>query len=174
MLYKMLTQAGDFMGAKGDVEDMENDLSGSVIYASIRSSMVMRTQPSMTATRRWCWSSRRPGRGGLSGRVYYVKSVTDSQSLLTNNSLVDSAGRLAQAARVAQDAPPFHFQLIESMPPAMTNQPRSTIIGDNPIGNGLDAVRASFNTVCTDALGQLDQEGMTVQLCQVRAPLIDV
>ncbi|KAK4135944.1 hypothetical protein BT67DRAFT_461555 [Trichocladium antarcticum] len=46
------------------------------------------------------------------------------------------------------------------MPPAMTNQPRSTIIEDNPIGNGLDAVRASFNTVCTDALGQLDQEAL--------------
>ncbi len=74
---------------------------------------------------------------------------------------------------MAQDAPPFLFDLIKSMPSTMADQPRSTIIEDNPIGNGLDTFRALFNTVCTDrtisrfpdALGQLDQEGMTVQLC---------
>ncbi|KAL2175530.1 uncharacterized protein P884DRAFT_286564 [Thermothelomyces heterothallicus CBS 202.75] len=54
------------------------------------------------------------------------------------------------------------------MPFAMADQPQSKIIEDNPIGNGLDAFRASFNTVCSgsdrtilripDALGQLDQE----------------
>ncbi|KAH8743581.1 hypothetical protein F5883DRAFT_40734 [Diaporthe sp. PMI_573] len=46
----------------------------------------------------------------------------------------------------------------------MADQPRSKIIEDNPIGNGLDAFRASFNTACADreipctldALGQLD------------------
>ncbi|KAB5581162.1 hypothetical protein GE09DRAFT_1085347, partial [Coniochaeta sp. 2T2.1] len=48
----------------------------------------------------------------------------------------------------------------------MADQPRLGIIKDNPIGNGLDAFRASFNTVCADkgipytldALGQLDLE----------------
>ena len=67
----------------------------------------------------------------------------------------------------------FSFPLrIESTPFAMADQLRSKIIEDNPIGNGLDAFHASFNTVCTDrtisrvpdALGQLDQEGMTAQL----------
>ncbi|KAK4031149.1 hypothetical protein C8A01DRAFT_51646 [Parachaetomium inaequale] len=50
----------------------------------------------------------------------------------------------------------------------MADQPRSKIIEDNPIGNGLDTFRASFNTVCADrdipctldALGQLDQEAL--------------
>ncbi|KAJ4307335.1 hypothetical protein N0V88_000718 [Collariella sp. IMI 366227] len=32
----------------------------------------------------------------------------------------------------------------------MADQPRSEIIKDNPIGNGLDAFRTSFNTVCAD------------------------
>lgn len=49
----------------------------------------------------------------------------------------------------------------------MAEQPRSEIIKDNPIGNGLNAFRASFNTLCTnreipctfDVLGQLDLEG---------------
>ena len=58
------------------------------------------------------------------------------------------------------------------MPSAMADQPRLEIIKDNPIGNDLDAFRASFNKVYTDrtvsripdALGQLDQEGMAVQL----------
>ena len=58
------------------------------------------------------------------------------------------------------------------MPSAMADQPRLKIIKDNPIGNGLDAFRASFNTVFADrtisdipdALGRLEQEGMTVQL----------
>lgn len=73
-----------------------------------------------------------------------------------------------------QNAPlPLSFPLhIEDIPSAMADQSRLKIIKDNPIGNGLDAFRASFNTVCADralsripdALGQLDQEGMTVQL----------
>ncbi|KAK4095936.1 hypothetical protein N658DRAFT_519472 [Parathielavia hyrcaniae] len=54
------------------------------------------------------------------------------------------------------------------MPSAMADQPRSTIIEDNPIGNGLDTFRASFSTVSIDrstsrvpdALGQLDQEAL--------------
>lgn len=53
----------------------------------------------------------------------------------------------------------------------MADQSRSKIIEDNPIGKGLDAFRASFDAVCEDreipctpdALGQLDQEGMTIQ-----------
>ncbi|EJT69172.1 hypothetical protein GGTG_13281 [Gaeumannomyces tritici R3-111a-1] len=48
----------------------------------------------------------------------------------------------------------------------MADQPRSKIIEDNPIGNGLDSFCASFDTVCADrgipctldALGQLDLE----------------
>ncbi|KAH8744073.1 hypothetical protein F5883DRAFT_30549 [Diaporthe sp. PMI_573] len=48
----------------------------------------------------------------------------------------------------------------------MADQPRSKIIEQNPIGNGLDTFRASFNTLCAgretprtlDALGQLDRE----------------
>ncbi|KAL2255999.1 hypothetical protein VTK26DRAFT_2372 [Humicola hyalothermophila] len=52
------------------------------------------------------------------------------------------------------------------MPSAMADELRLKIIKDNPIGNGLDAFRASFNTVCADrripstpdALGQLDLE----------------
>jgi hypothetical protein len=65
---------------------------------------------------------------------------------------------------------PFLFHLIENIPSAMADQPRSTTIGDNPIGNGLDAFRASFSTVYTDrtishipnALGQFDPEGITM------------
>ncbi|SPQ24624.1 97c9ee06-2340-46e8-9cfe-007cd5817b15 [Thermothielavioides terrestris] len=48
----------------------------------------------------------------------------------------------------------------------MADQSRLKIISDNPIGNGLDALRTSFQTVCADkeipctldALGQLDFE----------------
>ncbi|KAK3933951.1 hypothetical protein QBC46DRAFT_400887, partial [Diplogelasinospora grovesii] len=48
----------------------------------------------------------------------------------------------------------------------MAEQSRSKIVEENPIGNGLDAFRASFNTLCTgsdipctlDALGQLDRD----------------
>ncbi|KAK4103865.1 hypothetical protein N658DRAFT_564856 [Parathielavia hyrcaniae] len=52
------------------------------------------------------------------------------------------------------------------MPSAMADQPRLEIIKDNPIGNGLDAFRASFHTVyrkisrIPDVLGQLDQEAL--------------
>ncbi|RSL57392.1 hypothetical protein CEP54_008310 [Fusarium duplospermum] len=51
----------------------------------------------------------------------------------------------------------------------MTDQPQSKIIKDNPIGNGLDAFRASFKSICdstntntwtTDALDQLSQEDL--------------
>jgi len=49
----------------------------------------------------------------------------------------------------------------------MVDQPRLEIIKDNPIGNGLDSFRASFNTVYADkgipcildTPGQLDPEG---------------
>ena len=48
------------------------------------------------------------------------------------------------------------------------SDPFDEVIKDNPIGKGLDAFRASFNSVCEDrtphALGQLDQESMTIQL----------
>ena len=45
-----------------------------------------------------------------------------------------------------RDAPlPLH---IEGVPPAMADQPRSKVIKDNSIRNGLDAFRASFNPVC--------------------------
>lgn len=54
----------------------------------------------------------------------------------------------------------------------MTDQSWSEIIRDNPIGKGLDAFQDLFNRICTDktispapdAFGQLDQEGMTIQL----------
>jgi len=54
----------------------------------------------------------------------------------------------------------------------MADQPRSEIIKDNPIGNGLNVFRSSFNTLCIDkeipctpdALGQLDPEGRIVYL----------
>lgn len=50
----------------------------------------------------------------------------------------------------------------------MADRPRSKIIEENPIGKGLDALYASFNSVCEnrripctpDALGQLDQEDL--------------
>ncbi|KAH6869569.1 hypothetical protein B0T10DRAFT_418334 [Thelonectria olida] len=50
----------------------------------------------------------------------------------------------------------------------MGGQPQSKIIEDNPIGNGLDAFRASFNSICKgagisctpDALDQLGQEDL--------------
>lgn len=49
----------------------------------------------------------------------------------------------------------------------MADQPRSKLIEKNPIGNGLDAFRASFNSTCErssvscgpDALEQLTLEG---------------
>ncbi|KAK4207648.1 hypothetical protein QBC37DRAFT_476391 [Rhypophila decipiens] len=54
----------------------------------------------------------------------------------------------------------------------MTDQPRSKIIEENPIGRGLDGFHTSFNLLCakrkisgtTDALGQLDREGLTIDL----------
>ncbi|KAM7218492.1 hypothetical protein V8F06_006096 [Rhypophila decipiens] len=57
----------------------------------------------------------------------------------------------------------------------MTDQPRSKIIEENPIGRGLDAFHTSFNLLCAkrkisgtaDALGQLDREdiqGLTIDL----------
>ena len=54
----------------------------------------------------------------------------------------------------------------------MADQPRSEIIKDNPIGNGLEAFRTSFNTLCTDreipctldALSQFDFEGSRVDI----------
>ena len=52
----------------------------------------------------------------------------------------------------------------------MADQPRSEIIKDNSIGNGLDVFRTSFNTLCIDkeilctpdALDQLDVKGKIV------------
>ena len=85
------------MSAKGDVEDTKKDLSDSVAYASIRSSMVMRRQSSMMAIRPWCWcrqscrSSRRLGRSvginghGLGGPARFP--VTDPKNLLTNSAV---------------------------------------------------------------------------------------
>ncbi|KAG6980603.1 hypothetical protein FocnCong_v007859 [Fusarium oxysporum f. sp. conglutinans] len=48
----------------------------------------------------------------------------------------------------------------------MGNQPQSKIIEDNPIGNGIDAFRCSFSSICErahlscipDALDQLEHE----------------
>ncbi|KAH6618336.1 hypothetical protein B0J18DRAFT_437113 [Chaetomium sp. MPI-SDFR-AT-0129] len=65
------------------------------------------------------------------------------------------------------------------MPFAMTDQPRLEIIKDNPIKNGLDAFRASFNTVCTDrgipytldALGQLDFDSR-ISITSMLPPLL--
>lgn len=52
----------------------------------------------------------------------------------------------------------------------MTDQAPSEILGNNPIGKGLDAFRTSFNSICEDrsisctpdAVGQLGQEGKTI------------
>ncbi|KAI6750745.1 hypothetical protein HG530_014641 [Fusarium avenaceum] len=49
----------------------------------------------------------------------------------------------------------------------MGDQSQSKIIVDNPIGNGIDAFRGSFSSICTraglahipDTLGQLEHEG---------------
>lgn len=38
-----------------------------------------------------------------------------------------------------------------SIPPVMTDQLRLKIIDENPIGKGLDAFRASFNSICQGA-----------------------
>jgi hypothetical protein len=56
-------------------------------------------------------------------------------------------------------------------PSTMIDRPRSEIIKDNPIRKGLDAFRASFNSVCedrriscsADSLIRLDQDGKTDQ-----------
>jgi hypothetical protein len=56
-------------------------------------------------------------------------------------------------------------------PSTMGNQPQSKIIEDNPIGNGIDAFRGSFSSVCErahlscipDALDQLEHEGTADQ-----------
>jgi hypothetical protein len=60
-------------------------------------------------------------------------------------------------------------QLLSSMsiPPVMADQLRSKIMEENPIGNGLDAFRASFHSICEgahtsctpDALEQLGHDG---------------
>jgi hypothetical protein len=52
----------------------------------------------------------------------------------------------------------------------MTDQAQAEILGNNPIGKGLDAFRTSFTSICEDrsisctpdALGQLGQEGKAV------------
>ncbi len=49
----------------------------------------------------------------------------------------------------------------------MTDQPRSNIAGENPIGKGLDVFHTSFKAVCEgrsvscspDTLGQLGHDG---------------
>ena len=49
----------------------------------------------------------------------------------------------------------------------MTNELQSKVIEDNPIGNGLDAFRGSFDSICEgagipcspDALDKLGQDG---------------
>jgi hypothetical protein len=54
----------------------------------------------------------------------------------------------------------------------MADQPRPKIIEANPIGKGLGAFRASFNSICEDrsisrspdVLGQLGHDGNTNQL----------
>lgn len=59
----------------------------------------------------------------------------------------------------------FHHP--KDVPTAMADRSQPEIIKDNPIGNGLDTFRASFNLVCdgasisctVDALDQLGQEG---------------
>jgi len=58
----------------------------------------------------------------------------------------------------------------------MADRSRSKIIKENPIGKGLDAFRGSFNEnrsipYTPDALGQLGQEGRTVQHCRSCTPL---
>ena len=61
----------------------------------------------------------------------------------------------------------FLFLSLSSIPSAMTDQPRSKIIKDNPIGKGFDAFHASFNLICkdrrisrtSDALEQLAPQG---------------
>lgn len=47
--------------------------------------------------------------------------------------------------------PPLSFPLhIENVPAAIAGQPRFKVIRGDLTGNGLDAFRASFNTVCAD------------------------
>ncbi len=55
----------------------------------------------------------------------------------------------------------------------MTDQPRSGIIEENPIGKGLDAFHASFHSICEganvsptqDALERLGSDGKATQPC---------
>ena len=63
----------------------------------------------------------------------------------------------------------------------MADRLRSNIVEENPIGKGLDAFRAWFNSVCEgrsissspDALGRLGQEGKVAQL-RCGAPLTGI
>ena len=61
----------------------------------------------------------------------------------------------------------------------MTDQPRSKIIKENPIGKGLDAFRASFHLICEGAnvfptygaLERLGQEGRKDHPASLQYPL---
>jgi hypothetical protein len=79
--------------------------------------------------------------------------------------------------RSATSFGPFHGSHLKNITTAeaglvtMTDQPRSKIIEENPIGKGLDAFRTSFNSTCEgrsisctpDALGQLGHDGNLTQ-----------
>ena len=70
-------------------------------------------------------------------------------------------------SKLSTSLDPPHVSHHQRIPSSMADQDRSIIIKDNPIGNGLDVFRASFNSVCNgasiscnpDALEQLGQEG---------------
>lgn len=77
-------------------------------------------------------------------------------------------GLVANQKRDVTNATSVLSCLSECVPSAMRNESQSKVIEDNPIGNGLDAFCASFNSICEgagisccpDALDELDQEGV--------------
>ncbi|KAK3331540.1 hypothetical protein B0H66DRAFT_99091 [Apodospora peruviana] len=68
------------------------------------------------------------------------------------------------------------------MTSTMTDQPRSKIMEENPVGRGLDAFHTSFNLPCakrkisgtTDALGQLDQEDVQYLTLDLLSTLLNI
>ncbi|KAK4097755.1 hypothetical protein N658DRAFT_569125, partial [Parathielavia hyrcaniae] len=113
--------------------------------------MVMRRQSSMMAIRPSCWCRQVLGLGGASASNETTgwRWLGGWRKHLWHRTLL-----------------PFFSTSLRACHPQWQTKPRSTIIEDNSIGNGLDTFRSSFSTVFTnktisrvpDALGQLDQE----------------
>ena len=87
-----------------------------------------------------------------------------------------------EMSRRATSLAPLHPSRHQRIPSAMADPARSQIIKDNPIGNGLDAFRASFGLICEgasvpctpDSLGRLGHEGKNDSTASFHVPLLTI